>query len=248
MGDVNGSITITANGGGGGYEYSIDNGNTFQINSSFTGLNPGLYEVLIKDLNGCIPSKQDVVISEPSVVLSLSESHTDVICKGDANGVISLSGSGGWGNYEYSIDNGATFQTSGLFTNLLPGTFFIIAKDDEGCTTAPFGLTVTEPTATLQLSSTINDVRCNGGNDGSIIGSASGGWDNYEYSINGTDWQTSDTFSGLSHGDYILYVRDTYGCSSQIDVALSEPLLLTSTITSEQDSNCGAEVGGGQEI
>lgn len=34
-----------------------------------------------------------------------------------------------------------------------------------------------------------------------------------EYSLDNTNWQTSNTFSGLVNGDYTLYVRDALGCT-----------------------------------
>ena len=43
-----------------------------------------------------------------------------------------------------------------------------------------------------------------------------------EYSINGTDWQTSTQFTGLDVGDYTLYIRDGIGCSTTIDFSVDE--------------------------
>ncbi|MEN2399669.1 T9SS type B sorting domain-containing protein [Flavobacterium sp. MC2016-06] len=37
---------------------------------------------------------------------------------------------------------------------------------------------------------------------------------NYEYSIDGTTYQDSNTFSGLATGDYVVYVRDKNGCGT----------------------------------
>ncbi len=48
--------------------------------------------------------------------------------------------------------------------------------------------------------------------EGEIIILAAGGSGTYEYSIdNGTTWQLSETFSGLSLGDYIVVVRNSDG-------------------------------------
>jgi hypothetical protein len=53
----NGSITITASGGTPPYTYSIDNGASYPYSgpSPFTisNLNPGLYQVRVRDANGC---------------------------------------------------------------------------------------------------------------------------------------------------------------------------------------------------
>lgn len=52
----NGSITITASGGTGPYQYSIDNGASYVSGSNpytFTGLSAGTYYPRVKDANGC---------------------------------------------------------------------------------------------------------------------------------------------------------------------------------------------------
>ena len=41
---------------------------------------------------------------------------------------------------------------------------------------------------------------------------ATGGFGTYEYSLNGSDWQSSPLFTNLPNGSYIVYVRDLQGC------------------------------------
>ena len=53
---------------------------------------------------------------------------------------------GGGGEVEYSIDGGATFQESNIFTNVLPGTYTIITKDICG-NVKTIAVTVTNPPA-----------------------------------------------------------------------------------------------------
>ncbi|MHC0444243.1 RCC1 domain-containing protein [Flavobacterium sp. 3-218] len=50
----NGNITINASGGTKPYEYSILNPGIFQESNVFTGLPSGIYEVMVKDQNGCL--------------------------------------------------------------------------------------------------------------------------------------------------------------------------------------------------
>ena len=47
-----GAITVTAGGGSGGYQYSI-NGGAYQSSNSFTGLYAGTYTIAVRDANGC---------------------------------------------------------------------------------------------------------------------------------------------------------------------------------------------------
>jgi len=45
---------------------------------------------------------------------------------------------------------------------------------------------------------------------------------NLEYSLSGATWQTSNVFTGLSSGDYTLYVKDQYGCTKTKSFFVSE--------------------------
>lgn len=44
----------------------------------------------------------------------------------------------------------------------------------------------------------------------------------FEYSLDNTTWQTSNTFSGLAAGNYTLYVRDQLGCSTSKTFVVDE--------------------------
>lgn len=45
-----------------------------------------------------------------------------------------------------------------------------------------------------------------------IVATATGGYGDYEYSLDGFNWQTSPVFSGLQNGVYTVYVRDIQNC------------------------------------
>ena len=45
-----------------------------------------------------------------------------------------------------------------------------------------------------------------------IVAMASGGFGEYEYSLNLVDWQSSNIFTDLPNGSYVVYVRDIQGC------------------------------------
>ncbi|GAB1397700.1 hypothetical protein MASR1M65_24800 [Saprospiraceae bacterium] len=66
------------------YKYSINGGQSYTGNAVFNKLNPGLYNLLVKDGYDCIiarsfeiPAKTDIqVLVEPKVELYLGESYT----------------------------------------------------------------------------------------------------------------------------------------------------------------------------
>ncbi|HLP73377.1 MAG TPA: PKD-like domain-containing protein, partial [Bacteroidales bacterium] len=94
FGAANGTITISAPGGGSGiFQYTIDGGLTWGASGSFTGLNPGTYDVRIRDAAAPVCNKildAALVITGPPV-LSAVVSKTDIICNGSANGTITIS-------------------------------------------------------------------------------------------------------------------------------------------------------------
>lgn len=87
--------------------------------------------------------------------LSLGGSIQDATC-GLSDGRISVGALGGDGNYQYSIDNGATFQSSATFSGLAAGSYTILVQDGQGAQSSQV-LTVGElytPVAVASASAT----------------------------------------------------------------------------------------------
>ncbi|MBL7725670.1 MAG: gliding motility-associated C-terminal domain-containing protein [Chitinophagaceae bacterium] len=80
---ANGTITITAAGGGAAAkEYSIDNGTTYQASNTFTNLAPGTYMARVRNVgSACASGSQQVVIAL-SNNLTLTTGNAGTICLG----------------------------------------------------------------------------------------------------------------------------------------------------------------------
>jgi hypothetical protein len=76
-GQSSGSIEIFSSGGHPSYQYSIDDGITWQLDSLFSGLSSGNYTILAMDSTGCIVSTI-VTITNGDVGLSESEIHLEI--------------------------------------------------------------------------------------------------------------------------------------------------------------------------
>ncbi|MDC0230410.1 T9SS type A sorting domain-containing protein [Aureispira] len=63
-----------------------------------------------------------------SVALAAGGSVIHSVC-GMNSGSIDVSAIGGSGSYQYSIDNGVSFQSSSVFDNLSPGTYLVLVQD-----------------------------------------------------------------------------------------------------------------------
>ena len=211
-----GTITVTSAAGGNGvYQYSKDNGTSYQPGNVFTGLSAGDYQVMVKDGNSCLSAAQTVTVTAPAVV-SFAASATPVTCFAGNDGTITVtSAAGGNGVYQYSKDNGTSYQPGNVFTGLSAGDYQVMVKDGNSCLSAAQTVTVTAP-AVVNFAASATPVTCFAGNDGTItVTSAAGGNGVYQYSKdNGTSYQPGNVFTGLSAGDYQVMVKDGNSCLS----------------------------------
>ncbi len=216
-----GSITVTQPASGTApFQYSLD-GTNWQTNNVFNNLTANTYTVYYKEASGCQGS-QTAVINQPPP-LTASAAAVPVICKGQSNGTITVSPSGGIAPYQYSIDGGLSWQDANVF-NVPANTYSIIIKDKNNCTTTQSAF-VSEP-PTLTATGTTTNATCNGGNDGTITVSATGGNAGYQYSIDGTTFQSSNIFNVVP-GNYNVTVKDNLGCT----FLLRETVGLTNNLT-----------------
>lgn len=242
-GDASGSIEVTATGGTGALEYSVDGGNTFLPNGSFSGLAAGTYVLVVRDENGCSVS-EGVVITEPAEALTATAEIQNVACTGDASGSVVVSANGGTGAYQYSNDGGDTWQSSNVFANLDAGDYTITVQDANGCSTE-ITVTVAEPAELLTIEATATPVSCNGQGDGMIDVTAAGGGAPYEYSFNGgITYQSSGSFTNLAPGTYTVVVRDDNGCEVASIVVVTQPSALSVSAVSSSPSTCEGQDNG----
>jgi hypothetical protein len=158
-----------------------------------------------------VPYKSCPGHTQPAA-LSGAVSSTNVTCFGANDGTITISSvSGGYGTYEYTIDGGASWQSTGTYTNLAPGFYNVQIRDaaNIGCILViNSSLRITEPPV-LRASLASTNITCFGANDGTItISLPTGGYGTYEFSINGgTNWQGSGNFTNLGR-QYNVQIRD----------------------------------------
>jgi len=236
----NGALTITASGGTGGLQYSVNAGISFQTSSAFTGLASGNYTVVVVDANGCSATQLVPLNSEDAPVIT-NITTEQPSCAVD-NGSVTVVASGGIGDLEYSIDGGATYVPTNLFTDLAPGAYVIAVRDGLGCQTTQ-AVTLSAPPAPVIQSYTNTAPSC-GGNDGVIIVTVNGGNAPYAFSIdNGASFQPFPSFSGLASGTFAVVVTDSEGCLALGQTSLA-PLPI---LAQEEAAICQGEsffVGG----
>src|SRR5690606_20392409 len=124
-------------------------------------------------------------------------------CSNTQNGTITLLASGGSGPYLYSI-NGGTPNSTGVFNGLSAGNYTYLVTGANMCN-ATGSITVSSPSA-LNIQVNGNPVSCFGGSNGTINVSGSGGTPPYSYALNGGNFGSNGTFTGLAAGTYNLIV------------------------------------------
>lgn len=223
---------MSVNGGTPNYTYAWSSGqNTIAISN----LAPGTYTATITDAHGC-STTYSATITEPTE-LDLSASTEPVIaCTGGSNGAIDLTVDGGTPNYTYHWSNGPITQDqSGLIT----GTYTVTVTDANGCTKA---LAVVVPQLSdINLDVSVTNVTCNGGNNGAIDLTVSGGLPPYNY-----DWSNMpgtsnpEDQSNLSAGIYVVTVTDANGCTAVISATITQPTIILTVSTTPVSCNGGS--------
>ncbi len=145
------TITVTASGGTGSLEYSL-NGGAYQSSNIFTGISASgsANNITVKDASGCTTTTS-ILVSEPDV-LALSTVITHETCAGDSDGAINLSVSGGTTSYSYVwTASGGGVVPAGQeddqdLTGLVAGIYTVVVTDANNCTaTTSATIIVTTP-------------------------------------------------------------------------------------------------------
>ena len=218
-GGNDGSVNLTVSGGTGPYTFNWDNAPDVE---DPTALSAGTYSVTVTDANGCTKTTS-VTISDPTPIV-LASTVENVKCKGGKDGSINLMVSGGTAPYTFNWDNAPDVEDP---TGLSAGTYNVTVTDANGCTKTT-SVTIGEPLQ-LVLTSTVVNVKCNGGNDGSINLTVSGG--TAPYSFNWDNAPDIEDPSGLAAGTYNVTVTDANGCKNTTTATINQPTLLNLSST-----------------
>lgn len=153
-GQTTGTITITPVSGA---TYSFDNGATYQVLNSKSGLLPGTYSLKIKSAAGCESAVTLATITAaPAIPAAPTATVINPVC-GQTTGTITITPVAG---ATYSFDNGATYQTSNSKSGLLPGTYSLRIKSAAGCVSGATSATIAAAPAGINVTITSNQGPC----------------------------------------------------------------------------------------
>lgn len=235
----NGAVDITVLNAQGNTTFVWSQG---ALSEDVSNLQPGNISVTVTDANNCSQT-ETYTISEPTALSLGNAILTPVSCFGGNNGSIALSPSGGSGSWTFSWNPGAG-NTSSL-NSLTAGTYQVTMSEPTNATCQVSGsYTITQPTAPLTISNgTASPASCFGDSNGSVIISANGGTTPYSYSWNGAGPNTP-SYTSIPAGNYTVVVTDLNGCTVSDSYTVTQPAVLTATITPLQPITCAGGSDG----
>jgi len=208
-GQSTGSITVTGAGGSGSLSYSWSGPAGYtSTQKNISGLAAGNYSLTVTDGNGCTKNLNLAVPTFNQV--NVTPVVTNIACKGEANGSISVAVTGGTGSgFSYLWNTGATANS---ISNLGTGNYTVTITDiGSGCVVTR-SYSITQPSSAISLSAVSTNVTgCN--NLGTITATGSGGTPGYTYRLDAGAYQPSGLFTGLNAGTYTVWAKDAYGCT-----------------------------------
>ncbi|MGB5318370.1 MAG: Two component regulator three Y domain-containing protein, partial [Eudoraea sp.] len=260
-----GSIDVVVSGVPGFYTYRLLKAgvtvDTFGPNSAsnytFDNVSPGIYTIRV-ETNKCnelitLDTNGDTIdIGSGISPIAVSATASDSFGCGAASVDVTINTSGGTSPYRYSLDGGTnfsgTFAATAVFTVTAAGTYNILIEDANGCTRTA-NIDVEDLTPPV-FNVTTADANCGGINDGQITINVTNGFGyNLEYSVdNGTNYQNSNVFNGLTPGSYdviIRYQQGAFVCNTPASTeTVGTPSSITATATPDIIPSCLNETGG----
>ncbi|AWH83626.1 hypothetical protein HYN59_00180 [Flavobacterium album] len=226
-----GTITVNAPVGT-GLLYSLD-GMNYQPNPVFSGLAGGNYSVYVQNAAGCTSAPDNVTVNASMTTPAVATYNVVQPSCSSSTGTITVTAPTGAG-LTYSID-GTTFQSGTSFTGLAGGTDYVVTvQNASGCTSVTNPITINaapvmpdvpnvstgQPDCTTPMGSITVESPLNA---------------SFTYSIDGTNYQLNPDFTGVTAGNYTVYIKSSTGCISTlsnvvIDASPFTPAAATYTV------------------
>ncbi len=179
-----------------------------------------------------------------SVLTAALGGQTNVSCFGGSNGTATVTPTGGTTPYSYSwVPSGGS---SSVATGLAAGTYTCTVSD-AASGTATVSVTITQPTAISTSVSSSTNVSCNGGTNGAASISASGGTGSLTYAWSPSGG-TAASATGLGAGTYTCTVTDANSCTKQQSVTITQPAVISTSVSSVTNVSCNGGSNGAATI
>jgi hypothetical protein len=216
-------------------QWSTQNGN---IQSGANTLTPtvtqaGTYKIRVENLSNTCYTELTITVTQ-AAEFAVTAVTAPEACAGQNNGSINVQVNGGTGPFNFNwAQSGLSGQNP---TNLAPGQYTVSVSDNNGCQTVN---TYTIPAATpIVVNSTVQNETDAGASDGLASVIVTGGTGPYTYLW--SNGATTASITNISAGVYQVTVTDINGCTTVINVAVSNAgcaITATATVVEPKCSN-----------
>ena len=209
-------------------------------NEDLPDFGPGTYTVEITDETGAVLINTYEIGTQSNLAVNVNITSNyngyAVKCSDSSDGTALAAGSNGVGVYSYEWEyGGSLFSVGANLTNATAGTYNLIAIDELGCEAMEV-ITLSAPPV-LNAVEAVEDVSCDGLQDGSIEVAGFGGVPDYVYQWSNPNIGSANNF--LAAGNYGLTVTDANGCTIVRSYNIVEPTPIQVTIVAEPATEPG---------
>jgi hypothetical protein len=260
-----GNIRVEVKGGGGEKRFAWANERGEALlsadedrSSILANIPAGIYAVEVEDCYGNRLSRK-LEISEPEDTLRIGIAwQQNQSCKAYRDAYVTLSASGGWGDYRFchrDAEKSETgFSSAASYAGLATGVHWFYLTDRYGATDS-VKVTVTEPEYVRASIVSIDSVKCKNASDGRIVFGITGGTAPYSFRRVEEDvWKNGREAGGLPSGEHTFIFTDSHSCEGQDtliarvpepDSLLFKSVAVTHTTCNENNGKISVELQGG---
>lgn len=207
-----GVISAIPEGGSGPFSFVWEGPAGLMSNDSMlTEVFAGIYELTVTDAQGCAGEASFDIPERESIIINLLD-VVEVDCGGDITGGLNIEVQGGLEPYSFEWNNGLVSQN---LDGVRAGFYTVIVSDALGCIESEtFEIPENPP---IEIEAQVINLSCSGQSPGSITVEATGGFEPFQYSIDGVNFFSNNVFNGLDTGFYSIQVIDALGCEQALN-------------------------------
>ncbi len=230
FGDNNGTATVVNTGSVGLSSFNWNDSNN-QVTQTATGLDVGIYNVTVTDINGC-SSSGSIEINSLYPPMELNIIPVNVDCFGNSTGSTITNIAGGNPPYTFEWNNAYTNQN---LTNVTAGNYTLTVQDVNKCTIYK-SVTILQPQE-LKVSVNTDFFTCKNTNNTLIAsvtgGTLNGGTYSYIWSTNSTNNEITVNVSNNSQ--YFVTVTDANNCTATTtsNILIYDDIQLTTSVSDD---------------
>jgi gliding motility-associated-like protein len=239
---TNGSATAVAIGGLGNYVFNLNG--VINNTGTYNNLGGGTYTIYAKDATNCTAQTVVTVYAPNDIILNIV-GFQNILCYGNADGIITSSAFGGNGGLIYSLNPMAQPSNNiGVFSPLAPNNYTLTVTDSKGCSKSKLQ-SITQPNILKIDSVKILNGLCSNSTNSAVKITIGGGSAPFNYQLNpGAINNNTGNFINLVSGNYTINIVDANLCSVSTMLTLNAPQAISLSTIAITNINCFGDSTG----